>query len=389
VLGALSSRPVDELDPSLRDALRLGLYQLLYLRSVPDHAAVDETVELAKAGPAGAHQLANAVMRRATREGRAMLEQLGDATPADAALLHSHPEWVVEMWWHALGRDEALRLLERDNEAPESAVRANELVITRDELGQLLLDLEVQSHCVPGLPEGLVLDTPFDVHGSLLFEAGALTPQSRASMLVARVLGPEPGEIVLDLCAAPGAKSTHIAALMRGRGRLVAVERSPGRCDSLQANCRRMGAHWVDVRCEDAAKFVGEYEDGYDRVLLDPPCSDLGTLQARPDARWRKKPDQMKELGRIQEGLFESAARHVRPGGTLVYSTCTISPSENEDQVHNFLARHPEFAADDLAAELPEFRHPRTPRFLQLLPHVHGTDGFFIARLRRVAEAPA
>jgi 16S rRNA (cytosine967-C5)-methyltransferase len=389
VLTALSARPVASIDPPLRDTLRLGLFQLLFLGGVPDHAAVEQTVELAKLDRGGGHRFANAVMRRATREAPGLVAELTSDSPADAAVLYSHPEWLVRLWWDALGADETLALLERDNEAPESAVRANELVITRDELGQLLLDLEVQSHCVPGLPEGLVLDTPFDVHGSLLFEAGALTPQSRASMLVARVLGPKPGEIVLDLCAAPGAKSTHIAALMRGRGRLVAVERSPGRCDSLQANCRRMVAHWVDVRCEDAAKFVGEYEDGYDRVLLDPPCSDLGTLQARPDARWRKKPDQMKELGRIQEGLIESAARHVRPGGTLVYSTCTISPSENEDQVHNFLARHPEFAADDLAAELPEFRHPRTPRFLQLLPHVHGTDGFFIARLRRVAEAPA
>jgi 16S rRNA (cytosine967-C5)-methyltransferase len=121
-------------------------------------------------------------------------------------------------------------------------------------------------------------------------------------------------------------------------------------------------------------------------VLVDPPCSDLGTLQARPDARWRKQPEQVRELGRIQEGLIASAARHVRPGGTLVYSTCTISPSENEDQMHNFLARHPEFEADDLASDLPEFRHPRTPRFLQLLPHAHGTDGFFIARVRRVNE---
>jgi 16S rRNA (cytosine967-C5)-methyltransferase len=201
------------------------------------------------------------------------------------------------------------------------------------------------------------------------------------------VLDPQPGEAVLDLCAAPGAKSTHIAALMRGRGRLVSVERNAGRCDSLQNNCKRMGAHWVEVRCEDAGNFVGDHEGGYHRVLLDPPCSDLGTLQSRPDARWRKHPDQIKELSRIQEGLIEAAAEHVRPGGTLVYSTCTISPSENEDQVHNFLARHPEFEADDLAAELPEFKHPRTPRFLQLLPHVQGTDGFFIARLRRVGEA--
>jgi 16S rRNA (cytosine967-C5)-methyltransferase len=389
VLTALSARPVASIDPPLRDTLRLGLFQLLFLGGVPDHAAVEQTVELAKLERGGGHRFANAVMRRATREADGLVAELTSDTPADAAVLHSHPEWLVRMWWDALGREEALRLLARDNETPESAVRANELVITREELRDVLLDLGVESTPVEDLPEGLILDGPFDVHGSLLFEAGALIPQSRASMLVARVLDPQPGERVLDLCAAPGAKSTHIAALMRGRGRLVAVERNAGRCDSLQNNCRRMGAHWVEVRCEDAANFVGDLEDGYDRVLLDPPCSDLGTLQSRPDARWRKHPDQIRELTRIQEGLIEAAAEHVRPGGTLVYSTCTISPSENEEQVHNFLARHPEFEADDVAAELPEFRHPRAPRFLQLLPHVQGSDGFFIARLRRIPEAAA
>jgi len=389
VLTALSARPHDDIDPPLRDALRLGIYQLVYMASVPDHAAVEQTVELAKLERGGGHRFANAVMRRAAREADGLVAELTADSPADAAVLHSHPEWLTRMWWDALGAEDAVKLLDRDNQAPESAVRANELIITRDELRDVLRDLGVDARAVGDLPEGLVLDTPFDVHGSLLFEAGALMPQSRASMLVARVLDPQPGEAVLDLCAAPGAKTTHLAALMRGRGKLVAVDRNPGRCDALSANCRRMSATWIDVRCEDAANFIGDHEDGYHRVLLDPPCSGLGTLQARPDARWRKDSGQILELTRLQEELLESAARHVRPDGTLVYSTCTISPSENEERIHSFLARHPDFEADDLAAELPEFRHPRTPRFLQLLPHVHGTDGFFIARLRRVSESAA
>jgi 16S rRNA (cytosine967-C5)-methyltransferase len=387
VLTALSARPVDDIDPPLRDALRLGVYQLVYLASVPDHAAVEQTVELAKLERGGGHRYANAVMRRAAREAQGLVAELTADSPSDAAVLHSHPEWLTRMWWDALGPEEAVKLLARDNQTPESAVRANELIITRDELRDVLHDMDVTALPVPELPEGLVLETPFDVHRSLLFEAGALMPQSRASMLVARVLDPQPGEAVLDLCAAPGAKTTHLAALMRGRGKLVAVERNAARCDALSANCRRMGANFIDVHCEDAANFIGEHEGGYDRVLLDPPCSGLGTLQARPDARWRKDGGQIRELTRLQEDLLESAARHVRAGGSLVYSTCTISPSENEERIHSFLARHPDFEADDVAAELPDFRHPRTPRFLQLLPHVHGTDGFFIARIRRVEEA--
>jgi len=383
VLAALSARPVGSIDPPVRDALHLGLYQVVYLSGVPDHAAVEQTVEMAKLESRGGHGFANAVMRRAAREARTLVGELTAGSPAEAAVLHSHPEWLVRLWWDALGPEAALALLECNNTAPESAVRANELVTTAAELRAALEAGGAIVRAAAGLPEGLVVEGRFDAHGSELFESGALMPQSRASMLVGRVLDPKPGEAVLDMCAAPGAKTTHLAALIRGRGRLMAVERNPGRSAALARNCERMRAPWVEVRCEDALDVRDE--DGFDRVLLDPPCSDLGTLQARPDARWRKDPGRMDEIAGLQATLLEAAARNVRPGGTLVYSTCTISPLENEERVHEFLARQPEFTADDLAAEHPAFRHPRVPRFLQSLPHRDGTDGFFIARMRREA----
>jgi 16S rRNA (cytosine967-C5)-methyltransferase len=294
-------------------------------------------------------------------------------------VLHSHPLWVAREWWRALGPGEARALMEGDNEPAESAVRANVLRVTRDELAAAL---PVASRPADGLPEGLVLEEPYDLHGSEAFARGELMPQSRASMLVARVLDPQPGERVLDLCAAPGAKSTHAAALMEGRGEVVAVERNERRARALAENVRRLGADGVvRVVCADAKERV----DGgpFDRVLLDPPCSDLGTLQARPDVRWRKDPETLERLVAEQDGLVEAAAAQVRPGGALTYSTCTISPRENEDRMQAFMDAHPEFAADDLGAELPEYAHARDGRFLQLLPHRHGTDGFFIARLRR------
>jgi 16S rRNA (cytosine967-C5)-methyltransferase len=228
-----------------------------------------------------------------------------------------------------------------------------------------------------------VLDTPFDVHGSLLFEAGALTPQSRASMLVARVLDPQPGERVLDLCAAPGAKATHAAALMGNEGSVIAVEKHAGRTRAMAENCERLGAGIVDARQGDSREVIERA--GFDRVLLDPPCSDLGTLQARPDVRWRKDAATVDRLATEQEALLEAAAEQLRADGTLVYSTCTISPRENEERMVAFLDSHPDFAADDLSAVYPAYAHPDDGRFLQLLPHRHGTDGFFIARLRRLA----
>lgn len=388
VLARVSARPLDRIDPPLRAALRLGAYQLLYADGVPDRAAVGETVELAKPAGRGAAGFANAVMRRAAREGRAIVDALDATDPAGAALVHSHPEWLVRMWWGALGRDEALALLARDNEAPESALRANELRTTAAQLGEALAGRGVPARpaALGGelqLPEGLVVDAPFDVHGSELFDAGALMPQSRGSMLVSRILDPRPGERVLDLCAAPGAKATHLAALTRGSGRVVAVELNAARARALADNCRRLGAASVEVRRGDAAD---PQPDGpFDRVLLDPPCSDLGTLQARPDARWRKSPEQVRELAALQRRMLETAAGMTRPGGVLVYSTCTISPREGDEQLRAFLTERPDLAADDLGAEHPALAHPADGRFLQLLPHRHGTDGFFVARLRRRA----
>ena len=379
VLAALSSRPPDELDPPLRDALRVGIAQLLFLDSVPPHAAVSETVELAKAaaGP-GPGKFANAVMRRAVREAAGVLGRMGDETPAEAAVLHSHPRWVAQMWWQALGPDEARALMRRDDEPAESAVRANTLRVTRDELAAAL---GVATRPADDLPEGLVIEEPYDLHGSEQFARGELMPQSRASMLVSRVLDPKPGERVLDLCAAPGAKASHMAALMGNDGEVVAVEIQRRRAEALERNVRRLGADCVRVVCGDAKEPVAGAP--FDRVLLDPPCSDLGTLQARPDVRWRKDAETVERLVGEQEALLETAAGQVLPGGTLVYSTCTISPRENEDRMIAFLDTNPQFTADDLSADYPAYAHFADPRFLQLLPHRHGTDGFFIARLRR------
>jgi 16S rRNA (cytosine967-C5)-methyltransferase len=380
VLTAVSARPLDRLDPRLHDALRLGVFQLLYMDSVPDHAAVAESVELAKDGGA-AHRFANAVLRRVAREGADVLAPLTDRSPADAAVLHSHPEWIARMWWDALGADDARALLARDNVAAETAVRANELLVTAAELRHRLGARGVETAAAPHLPEGLVLRRAFDVEGSSLFREGALTPQSRASMLVTRVLAPQPGERALDLAAAPGTKVTHMAALMAGRGELVAVDSSQSRLQALERNCERMHATLVRARLADATQLTRT--DAFDRVLLDAPCTGLGTLQGRPDARWRKSPEQVERLAELQSRLLASAAGQLRPGGTLVYSTCTISPRENEERVRELLAARGDLEADDLSAEYPEYAQRDDPRFLQLLPHRDGTDGFFMARLVR------
>jgi 16S rRNA (cytosine967-C5)-methyltransferase len=281
------------------------------------------------------------------------------------------------MWWEELGPEWATGLLRRVNEPAESALRVNTLASDRE---TVVAALPVAAHAAANLPEGLVLEGRFDAHGSELFRQGAITPQSRASMLVARVLDPRPGERVLDLCAAPGAKTTHLAALMGGRGEIVAVERHAGRAAALRKTCQRMRAGVVRVEVADAARRrSGEF----DRVLVDPPCSGLGTLQSRPDLRWRASPGSIDELATLQGRILAAAGAATAAGGTLVYSVCTISAAEGEEVVARFTSEHPEFVVEDLQASFPEWRHPRAGSYLQLLPSRDGTDGFFIARLRR------
>jgi 16S rRNA (cytosine967-C5)-methyltransferase len=378
VIVALAGRPVDRLEPPVLAALRLGVLQLAFLDRVPAHAAVGESVELAKAVSPGGAKLVNAVLRRAAGEARPLVAALPDATPEQAALRHSYPRWIAELWFAALGPDAARALMAAGNEPAEAALRANTLKIDRDALRQRL---PVPSRPADRLPEGLVLEAPFDAFGSPLWEQGLFMPQSRAAMAVARALAPQPGDDVLDLCAAPGGKTSHLAALMRGTGRTVAVERHPGRAEALRRTAARMGAASVEVRTADAAE--PQEAERYDRVLVDPPCSDLGTLAARPDARWRKGPDAPAALAAEQAAILRAGARALRPGGALVYSTCTISPEENEAVIDAFLAERDDFELDDPPSDLPVWNHGTVPQFLQTLPHRDGTDGFFIARLRR------
>jgi 16S rRNA (cytosine967-C5)-methyltransferase len=374
-IAAATSRGAAELDPPVRAALRLGVFQLAYLDRVPAHAVVADAVELVKRDRPRAAGLVNAALRRAAREARALLAGLPEDTPAQAALRHSHPEWIAALWWDTLGPDAARALMAADNEPAEAVVRANTL-----KTDAAALAARLPAEPVPGLPEALALTEPFDAFGAPEWKQGLFMPQSRAAMAVARLLDPQPGEVVLDLCAAPGAKTTHLAALAQNQARIVAVERHPGRAEALRTTARRLGATSVEVRTQDAQ--VPQEREAYDRVLVDPPCSDLGTLASRPDARWRKA-GRPEALAPLQARILAAGAGAVRPGGTLVYSTCTISPAENERVVEDFLAAHPQFTADDLATVHPVWKHPTMPRTLQTLPHRDRTDGFFMARFTR------
>lgn len=364
LIDALSSRPADKLDPPARAALELGIFQLALLDGIAPHAAVHESVELVKAesGGRGAAGLVNAVLRRAVREAPALLGALTDDTPEQAAVLYSVPDWLAALWFEQFGAAAARALLAAVNRPAESAVRVNTLAPPEPDLAWHPAPALAGA---PALPEARILDGGFDVFGSSEWEQGQVMPQSRASMLVARTLDPQPGERILDLCAAPGAKTTHLAALMQARGELVAVEVHPGRAAALARTCERMGAANVRVLNVDGRELPDDLGE-FDRVLVDPPCSGLGTLQSRPDIRWQNR--DIPALAAKQGELLAAAAARVRPGGALVYSVCTLSKAESEAVIDAFLDAGP--AWTDLSRRVT-------------LPSADGTDGFFIARLQR------
>ena len=339
------------LDPPVRAALQLGLFQLLLLEGVPDHAAVAETVELAKRNRGAG--LVNAVLRRAAREGAGLVDAIED----DAVRL-SYPDWLTALWRDAYGAETATALMERLNEPAETALRANTLKTTAAALAE-----GVGGTAAGG--DAVVVDGPFDAYAHPLWHAGAFMPQSRSSQAVAPAVAPQPGERVLDLCAAPGGKTTHLAALMGDEGEVVSVEQHADRADQLRTTCARMGVTIARVEVGDAA----EPRDGFDRVLADPPCSGLGTLQARPDLRWRMTPERIAGIVAEQRRILAAAAGAVRPGGLLVWSTCTLNPAENEE----------------LLTGLEGFEIAERTT---LWPHVTRSAGFQVTALRRIGSAP-
>jgi len=390
----LAERSLRLLDPPVVAALRLGLYELLFADGTPDHAAVDQAVELVKgAGAAHAAGLVNAVLRRAAREREKLTGSLlgDDSTPESAAIAHSAPLWLARMWWEELGPERARALLAACNEPAELGLCINTLRCQRETMLATLREAGLDARPAEG-PWPLAPDEEIVASGrtgatvSERVAAGDLTPQSRGSAAVVEVLDPRPGEHVLDLCAGPGIKTGQIAVRMGDRGEVISVEQDPGRAGEVAAQAGRLGLRSVTVIEADAS--VAEMPAGFDRALVDAPCSDLGALASRPDARWRKSPRTIERLAGLQAQILRRGLEALRPGGTLVYSTCTVSRREGEEQVAELLARAaageaPLLSVDDLGALAPGLASPHDPRCLQFLPDRDGTTGFFVCRLRK------
>ncbi len=378
LIAELTSRPVERIEAPLLAALRLGMFELLFAGGAADHATVDQAVELAKGGRDGGRRhrgagLVNAVMRRAAREGSGMVAALDATKPEGAAIVNSVPLWIAELWFEERGAEQAGRLMAAANEPPRRVYRV------------------VAGRSAPAGVEPLA-DAPAGValvsHGDASWEAieaavaaGELVPQSPGSALAAAALAVAPGDRVLDLCAAPGIKTTQLAEAAGPEGGVVAVERDPGRARELVEFCERAGSVNVEVVEGDGA--VADLGSGYDRVLVDAPCTGLGTLASRPDARWQRTAADIPELAGLQQRLLEAGLGALRPGGRAVYSVCTISRRESEGVLGQVLAGREDIDAVDLTPLAPASADPACAGALQLLPGSDAGEGFFVAALER------
>jgi 16S rRNA (cytosine967-C5)-methyltransferase len=384
-LGRVSRRALPGLVPWLRALLRLSAYQLRCLDRIPPHAIVHEAVELAKPRrPRGAAEFVNGVLRALIRERRGAPEAVL-ADPIEAlALRTSHPTWLIRRWVARYGEVEAAGLAWAMNDRPPLVIRVNTLRASAEGVIDAFRRAGVTVTPCRLAPEGLVVAGAGDPGALAPIRAGWCAVQDEAAILVGHALAPAPGETVADVCAAPGTKTTHLAQLMDNRGRLLAADPHPGRLRLLERACARLGVTIVDTRLGGVEALAREAGPVCDRVLVDAPCSNLGVLRRNPDGKWRRRAEDLAGLAATQGIILDDAAALVRPGGVLVYATCSLEPEENEHVVAAFRERRPDFQPDPIPEGVPR-ACLETPEVLRTLPHRHGTDGFTAARLRRRA----
>jgi 16S rRNA (cytosine967-C5)-methyltransferase len=387
-LEPLLHRGLDDAHPFIRNLLRITLYQIDFLDRIPDYAAVNAAVELAKRHNGGqAARFVNAILRCYLRE-KASKPPGGDWTSAGVSELSaywSHPQWLVQQWRGYLGAEELSALLEANNQEATLVLRANSLRTTREDLIGLLRAEGAAAKATPWSPQGIAIGASCAVDQLPGFQEGLFQVQGEASQLVGYLVAPQAGERILDVCAAPGGKSTHLAELTQDRGEIVAADISQAGLRKLQQSAKRLGLHSIRTLVADVSKATAPFGIAYDRILVDAPCSGLGTLRSHPEIKWNRAQKDILRLSRLQQTILTRSAAYLRPGGVLVYSTCTLTAEENEQVVQQFLKNCDRFILEDAASHLPDAAKDLVrDGYFTAWPHRHGTDGFFAARLKRV-----
>jgi 16S rRNA (cytosine967-C5)-methyltransferase len=404
IIDEIGKKKAYQQPKDLRTILHLGLYQLRYQQRIPPSAAVNTTVELAKEfGFAKLTGVVNGILRQYIRmsEGdkgemfslpspnaKSIIERLG--------IIHSFPDWIIDVWVQQFGLEETEKLCQWMNQTPTIDLRVNPLQITVEEVEKAFESAGVKLEKIPYLPLALRLAGSSGAITNLPgFHQGWWTVQDSSAQLVSYLLDPQPGEVIIDVCAAPGGKTTHIAELMQDKGKIWACDQTASRLRKVEENAVRSQLKSIQL-CTGDSRNLPQFQNVADRVLLDAPCSGLGTLHRHADARWRQTPESVQELATLQQQLLLSTSKLVKPGGVLVYSTCTLHPAENENVVESFLAANPDWKIET-QIEKPNpnsaianyfVNNCHVQGWLKVLPHQYNMDGFFMVRLRKANGSP-
>lgn len=393
-LSQLVAKGLGKLQPWVHQLLRMSLYQLIWLDRIPEHAAVNEAVNIAKKkGHQGISGMVNGVLRNVLRRKQEFsLERIQLADEAETlSVRYSFPRWLVERWFAEYGSKATEKLLAASNSSPHSSIRVNTMKTTVAAVIEQLQAEGISAELSPLAAVGINVDRAGNLAAHPGFAAGLWSMQDESSMLVAEVLQPEPGMTILDACAAPGGKSMHIGELMNNKGKLLSNDLHEHKRKLIAEQAIRLGITHIETSSGDAIELAQKLPTAsFDRVLLDAPCSGFGVIRRKPEIKWSKAVEDVKSIAAIQAQLLEAMSGLVKPGGILVYSTCTIAPEENEQQVAAFLAKHPEYKLDGnwppaMLARLKQLGivDERFDGQLQLLPYHANSDGFYIARLLR------
>jgi len=385
LIDQLGKKKAHQQPPDLRVILHLGLYQLRTSERIPASAAVNTTVELAKENK---FQRLTGVVNGLLRQ-YARLATNGDPLqlPTEPVqrlgVLYSFPDWIVKIWLEQLGEEATEQLCQWFNQAPSIDLRVNPLQVSIEEVETAMRSLGIDVCRLPQLPQALrVIGTIGTIQQLPGFTEGWWTIQDSSAQLVSHLLNPQAGDMVIDACAAPGGKTTHLAELMTDQGKIWACDRAASRLKKLQENIHRLQLHSIQI-CTGDSRNYPQFTNTADAVLVDAPCSGLGTLHRRPDIRWRSTPETVKELALLQKELLEQAATWVKPNGVLVYATCTLHPQENEGVIESFFQNHPHWHIEPPPPNSPAAVFCSPPGWVKVLPHQHQMDGFFMVRLKR------
>ena len=385
-----SKIPFEKIELGILNTLRIGLYQILFLSKTPFSAAVNESVELAKSlrGKGGAG-FVNAILHSILREKeRIHYPDFGENPVLHISVVQSHPLWLVRRWMEEYGVEETMKICMVNNQISALTLRNNTLRISRKDLIEKLRQKELNPFPCSFSEEGILLMDPPPTSELPFLKEGLYIIQDEASQLVTSIFDPKPGERILDACAAPGGKTTHIAQRMENGGEIYALDLTKGKLAQIEEIYQRLGIKIVKAMKGDAA-YALPIPKGmkFDRILADVPCSGFGTLRRNPDLKWRRKEEDIGRLAELQSSILRNLAYYVKEGGILVYSTCTVFHEENEDVVEKFLDGHPEFRLDQIRDVLPEKCHPFIKNgYFKTFPQRDGMDGFFVARLKKLGD---